>query len=196
MWVAFAVQKLLTFFQQKISEYCIYIFFFFFDLGFTALSRIFHLYRADCSSKVGENRRTRRKTTWPSVSRTWLSHIWPELRSNHSGEKPNRILYIESAKTVNEMTLNELVNLTTLWTTGPSMLSCAFNACKSIKLPFLSDTRVRENFSKSVWHQSGKLLKLLIYLKSFNRIFFLSYVWRSYGLHIHCVTIKIPFSWK
>ena len=37
--------------------------FFFFDLGFTALSRIFHLYRADRSSKVGENRRTRRKTT-------------------------------------------------------------------------------------------------------------------------------------
>ena len=30
-----------------------------------------------------------------------------------------RILYIESAKTVNEMTLNELVKLTTLWTTGP-----------------------------------------------------------------------------
>ena len=41
---------------------------FFFYLGFTALSRIFHLYRADRSSKVGENRRTRRKTTWPSVS--------------------------------------------------------------------------------------------------------------------------------
>ena len=30
-----------------------------------------------------------------------------------------RILYIESAKTVNEMILNELVKLTTLWTTGP-----------------------------------------------------------------------------
>ena len=30
-----------------------------------------------------------------------------------------RILYVESAKTVNEMTLNELVKLTTLWTTGP-----------------------------------------------------------------------------
>ena len=29
------------------------------------------------------------------------------------------ILYIESAKIVNEMTLNELVKLTTLWTTGP-----------------------------------------------------------------------------
>ena len=29
------------------------------------------------------------------------------------------ILYIESVKIVNEMTLNELVKLTTLWTTGP-----------------------------------------------------------------------------
>ena len=33
-----------------------------------------------------------------------------------------RILYIESAKTVNEMTLNELIKLTTLWTTGPRTL--------------------------------------------------------------------------
>ena len=49
MWVAFAVQKLLTFFQQKISEY----------------------------------------------------------------------LYIESAKTVNEMTLNKLIKLMMLLTTGP-----------------------------------------------------------------------------
>ena len=32
------------------------------------------------------------------------------------------ILYIESAKTVNEMTLNGLVKLTTLWTTGPCFL--------------------------------------------------------------------------
>ena len=30
-----------------------------------------------------------------------------------------RLLYIESTKTVNEMTLNKLVKLTTLWTTGP-----------------------------------------------------------------------------
>ena len=30
-----------------------------------------------------------------------------------------RILYIESTEIVNEMTLNELVKLTTLWTTGP-----------------------------------------------------------------------------
>ena len=31
-------------------------------MGFTALSRIFHLYRDDRSSKVGENLRTRGKT--------------------------------------------------------------------------------------------------------------------------------------
>ena len=31
------------------------------ELGFTALSRRFHLYRADRSSKLGENRRTRGK---------------------------------------------------------------------------------------------------------------------------------------
>ena len=80
-----------TFWQDNVCQNCLppFFFFFFFDLGFTALSRIFHLYRADRSSKVGENRSTRRKTTWPSVSRTWLSHIWPELGSNHSGEKPN-----------------------------------------------------------------------------------------------------------
>ena len=36
-----------------------------------------------------------------------------------------RILYIESAETVNEMTLNKLVKLTTLWTTGPRLLSAA-----------------------------------------------------------------------
>ena len=33
-----------------------------------------------------------------------------------------RIFYIESAKTVNEISLNELVKLTTLWTTEPWLL--------------------------------------------------------------------------
>ena len=33
-----------------------------------------------------------------------------------------RILYFKSAKTVNEMTLNEFVKLTTLSTTGPSSI--------------------------------------------------------------------------
>ena len=37
-------------------------------------------------------------------------------------QKNIRILYIESTKTVKEMTLNQLVKLTTLWTTGPRFL--------------------------------------------------------------------------
>ena len=37
-----------------------------------------------------------------------------------------RILYIESAKTGNEMTLNELVKLTTLWTIGPRCITVFF----------------------------------------------------------------------
>ena len=40
-----------------------------------------------------------------------------------------RILYVESAKTVNEMTLNELVKLTTLWTTGPRSLNNILPLC-------------------------------------------------------------------
>ena len=40
-----------------------FIYSFFFFWSFTALSRIFYLYRADSSSKVGEKRRTWRKTT-------------------------------------------------------------------------------------------------------------------------------------
>ena len=55
---------------------------------------------------------------WKNVSsfcRAKATHIF--------SAKNIRILYIESAKTVNEMTLNELVKLTTLWTTGSRSLS-------------------------------------------------------------------------
>ena len=54
---------------------------------------------------------------------------WKNVRSFSSAKathifsaKNIRILYIESAKTVHEMTLTELVKLTMLWTTGPSTL--------------------------------------------------------------------------
>ena len=43
-----------------------------------------------------------------------------------------RILYVESAKIVNEMTLNELVKLTALWTTGP----CSLYEPKRLKCTF------------------------------------------------------------
>ena len=50
-----------------------------------------------------------------------------------------RILYIESAKTVNEMTLNELVKLTTLWTTGPwSFFSAITFYVKISELKFIN----------------------------------------------------------
>ena len=48
----------------------------------------------------------------------WVAFAVQKLLTFFSA-KNIRILYIESAKTVNEMTFNELVKLTTLWTTGP-----------------------------------------------------------------------------
>ena len=42
-----------------------------------------------------------------------------------------RILYIEPAKTVNEMTFNKLVKLTMLWTTGPRPLNPMMNTTES-----------------------------------------------------------------
>ena len=47
-------------YSRLVSDHCFY-------LGFTALSRIFHLYQVDRSSKVSVNQRTRGTTTWPSV---------------------------------------------------------------------------------------------------------------------------------
>ena len=48
----------------------------------------------------------------------WVAFAVQKLLTFFSA-KYIRILYIESAKTVNEMTLNKIVKLTTLWTTGP-----------------------------------------------------------------------------
>ena len=51
------------------------------------------------------------------------------LKATHIFSAKNvRILCIESAKTVNKMTLNELVKLTMLWTTGPRLLLVALHA--------------------------------------------------------------------
>ena len=44
-----------------------------------------------------------------------------------------RILYIESGKTVNEMTLNEFIKLTTLRTTGPRFLCYIFASKHMLK---------------------------------------------------------------
>ena len=54
-------------------------------------------------------------------------------------QKNIRILYIKSAKTVNEMTLKELVKLMMLWTTGPSWSSFALY---TIPLTLLEHNRI------------------------------------------------------
>ena len=54
-----------------------------------------------------------------------------------------RILYIKSAKTVNEITLNELVKLTTLSTTGPRffLLHCSWcHVAAIVRIPVLHQT--------------------------------------------------------
>ena len=70
-----------------------------------------------------------------------------------------RILYIESAKTVNKMTLNELVKLTALWTTGPRK---RFEGEKIHPKRFCNHFAKGDNFSlPSIWNlfKKGILLK-------------------------------------
>ena len=56
------------------------------DLGFTALSRIFHLYRGDRWSQVGDNRSTWEKPPDLPVQNL-ASQICPKRSYNHSGER-------------------------------------------------------------------------------------------------------------
>ena len=78
-----------------------------------------------------------------------------------------KILYIESTKTVNEMTLNELVKLTTLWTTGPwhlkkrthsytwssEMMTSSYTALSLRKHTYFKYTK---NFTSKNWKFSDK----------------------------------------
>ena len=54
------------------------------------------------------------------AEKMWVAFAVQKLLTFFSA-KNIRILYIESAKTVNEMTLNELIKLMMLWTTGPRL---------------------------------------------------------------------------
>ena len=58
---------------------------------------------------------------WKNVS-SFCTSFCSAKATHILSAKTIRILYIESTKIVNEMTLNELVKLTMLWTTGPSLL--------------------------------------------------------------------------
>ena len=83
----------------------------------------------------------------------WLKKIW--IASHIFSAKNIRILYFESAKTVNEMTLNELVKLTMLYSTGPRLIHV-----NKFSLKFTSsDTQICWNFLwKKMWVALQKLL--------------------------------------
>ena len=67
-----------NFLQSFFFFFYLFIFFVFFYLGFTA--RQYYFTHFEPNRKVG--RRTPRKTTWPSTSRTALSHMWHVIGSN------------------------------------------------------------------------------------------------------------------
>ena len=86
-----------------------------------------------------------------------------------------RILCIESAKIVNEMTLNELVKLTTLWTTGP----CMFKRLSVYKRYFVisSPARPLVRFFRNLSGMFPGGLVYLTLLQSCNRIYFETTGW-------------------
>ena len=73
------------------------------------------------------------------AEKMWVAFAVQKLLTFFSA-KNIKILYIESAKTVNEMTLNELVKLTTLWTTGPWCIAKAIYQTMQLLRPILMQT--------------------------------------------------------
>ena len=95
-----------------------------------------------------------------------------------------RILCIESAKTVNEMTLNELVKPTTLWTTGPWKVAMIGRCCclkKASLWRFHCTSNQREDFMKALVSSFNLYLSLG---KSRRWQTFLTFP-RKLGLTIH-----------
>ena len=100
MWVAFAVQKLLTFFSAKNI-------------------RILYIESAKTVNEMTLNELIKLTTLWTTGPLLVNDSLKFTLSDTQICWNFFWVLYIESAKTVNEMTLNELVKLTMLWTTGP-----------------------------------------------------------------------------
>ena len=74
----------------------------------------------------------------------WVAFAVQKLLTFFSA-KNIRLLYIESAKTVNEMTLNELVKQTMLWTSGPRMLDFCFASVMRLLTDFFSQ-KIRKDY--------------------------------------------------
>ena len=69
-------------------EVKVYDFFFFFTWVLRPFQEYF-TYIEPIVHQRGPNSENLGKNIWLPLSRTWLSHMWPERGSNHSGEKPN-----------------------------------------------------------------------------------------------------------
>ena len=74
------------------------------------------------------------------AEKMWVAFAVQKLLTFFSA-KNIRILYIDSTKTLNEMTLNELVKLTTLWTTGPGFIIWLKRYLKAIKAEQVSNRK-------------------------------------------------------
>ena len=94
-----------------------------------------------------------------------------------------RILYIESAKTVNEMTLNELVKLTTLWTTGPSILMYFLSSKWTPKTDWRSISQALKRLEWQVKISAGSIFKYMY--------MYISYFFQKTGFAISCKLRKI-----
>ena len=112
---------------------------------------------------------------WKNVSSFCYSHFfqqkiskyWKNVSSfcySHFSAKNIIILYIESAKTVKEMTLNKPVKLTTLWSTGPRLASNSatkqtklwINCCIYQSEPLLLYTRIPRKASSHLLGQKSQ----------------------------------------
>ena len=102
---------------------------------------------------------------WKNVSSFCkATHIFSAKATHIFSAKNIRILYIESAITVNEMTLIELVKVTTLWTTGPcfphpkilsyvitsSMWSRSRKSCRQKKLVNIEQSQALHRFDNYI----------------------------------------------
>ena len=84
----------------------------------------------------------------------WVAFAVCSAKATHIFSAKNiRILYIESAKTVYEMALNEFVKLTMLWTTGPKCFSYQnFSQKKKKKKKALTFHANCPKKKKRLWH--------------------------------------------
>ena len=100
-----------------------------------------------------------------------------------------RILYIESTKTVNEMTLNELVKLTALWTTGPKS-SQTYNSCTPVKCDNTVVDKALKGHFHVHWRHLGPVVQSVVSLTSSLMVISLTILADS------IYNILIFFCWK